>query len=131
MERAEQAVFDFKEKGKEDIYFDYLKGKIKREEFLSNVPSSIKESVINSEISSKSIKGIFDKIDNLADGNQVDLIIGGPPCQALFIQALTWARAYVRLESEEEYRMQRITIDLSAALAAALEAAVKFTHPGE
>lgn len=72
----------FKEKGKEDIYFDYLKGKIKREEFLSNVPSSIKESVINSEISSKSIKGIFDKIDNLADGNQVDLIIGGPPCQA-------------------------------------------------
>jgi len=27
--------------------------------------------------------------------------------------------------------MQRITIDLSAALAAALEEAVKFTHPSE
>ena len=36
-----------------------------------------------------------------------------------------------RLEAEEEYRMQRITIDLSAALAAALEAAVKFTRPGK
>ncbi len=71
-----------KANGEEDKYYDYLKGKISREEFLSYVPSDIKDSVINSEISSKSIKGIFSKIDSLIDGEPVDLIIGGPPCQA-------------------------------------------------
>ena len=71
-----------KANGKEKEYHDYLKDKISREEFLSHVPDEIKDSVINSEISQKSIKGIFEKIDSLIDGNPVDLIIGGPPCQA-------------------------------------------------
>lgn len=71
-----------KANGEEDKYYDYLKGKISREDFLFHIPDEIKDSVINSEISSKSIKGIFSKIDSLIDGEHVDLIIGGPPCQA-------------------------------------------------
>lgn len=71
-----------KANGQAKKYYDYLKGKISREDFLSYVPDEIKDSVINSEISSKSIKGIFSKIDSLIDGEPVDLIIGGPPCQA-------------------------------------------------
>lgn len=71
-----------KANGKEEEYHKYLKGDISREEFLSHVPDEIKDSVINSEISKKSIDGIFEKIDRLVDGEPVDLIIGGPPCQA-------------------------------------------------
>lgn len=71
-----------KANGGEDRYYDYLKGKITREEFLSEIPDEIKESVINSEISPASINTIFEKIDALIDGENVDLIIGGPPCQA-------------------------------------------------
>lgn len=71
-----------KANGGEKWYYDYLKGLITREEFLSHVPSEIKESVINSEISPESIKGIFKKINALIAGEKVDLIIGGPPCQA-------------------------------------------------
>lgn len=71
-----------KANGGEDRYYDYLKGKITREEFLSEIPDEIKESVINSEISPASINSIFEKIDALIDSENVDLIIGGPPCQA-------------------------------------------------
>jgi DNA (cytosine-5)-methyltransferase 1 len=38
--------------------------------------------VINAEISAKTIENIFKRIDILLDTRKVDLIIGGPPCQA-------------------------------------------------
>ena len=68
--------------GEEDTYYRYLKGDISRKEFLAEIPEDIKNSVINSEISSQSIPQIFDRIDSLINGENVDLIIGGPPCQA-------------------------------------------------
>lgn len=68
--------------GKEQVYFDYLQEKISREEFLREVPSEVRDTVINSEISSASIPNIFERIDLLTGGEGVDLIIGGPPCQA-------------------------------------------------
>lgn len=68
--------------GEEETYYQYLKGDISRKEFLDQIPAEIKESVINSEISSESIIQIFEKIDSLIDGENIDLIIGGPPCQA-------------------------------------------------
>ncbi len=68
--------------GKEQVYSDYLKGVISQSEFFNQVPSHIIDSVINEEISDSSIDGIFQKIHRLADKKNVDLIIGGPPCQA-------------------------------------------------
>ncbi len=63
-------------------YDDYLLGKIKREDFLDKYSdSNIKESIINKPIGEEN-PFIFSKIDNLIDGTNVDLIIGGPPCQA-------------------------------------------------
>ena len=56
-----------KANGQAEKYYDYLKGKISREDFLSHVPNEIKDSVINSEISSKSIKGIFSNIPKNID----------------------------------------------------------------
>jgi DNA (cytosine-5)-methyltransferase 1 len=63
------------------IYYDYLKGKISREKLYSFIPANILNSVINAEIG-KENKKIFHSIDTLLDTQSVDLIIGGPPCQA-------------------------------------------------
>ncbi|PKA82632.1 DNA (cytosine-5)-methyltransferase 1 [Ulvibacter sp. MAR_2010_11] len=78
-----RAVYHFVTKnGKEKFYFDYLKGEISREELYSQVPKDILDSVLNIEITDDSIKSIFSKIDKTLNKKKVDLIIGGPPCQA-------------------------------------------------
>jgi DNA (cytosine-5)-methyltransferase 1 len=64
------------------IYKAYLKNEITREVLWGNIPEPIMESVINEEITEETINGIFNKIDKHLDGHKVDLIIGGPPCQA-------------------------------------------------
>jgi DNA (cytosine-5)-methyltransferase 1 len=48
-------------------------------------PKSEIESVIQSEISSKTLNEIFKSIDKKVKGKKVDVIIGGPPCQAYSI----------------------------------------------
>lgn len=63
-------------------YFSYLKGEISREQLWNGVPDHLMESVINEEISSKTIQAVFEKIDARLYQKKVDLIIGGPPCQA-------------------------------------------------
>ena len=66
--------------GKSDIYKKYLMGEISRDELYSSVPKEVIDSVIQEEISGSSLPRIFKQID--ASGKNVDLIIGGPPCQA-------------------------------------------------
>jgi len=68
-------------KDKEEIYYSYLKGEITRDKLYSYIPEQILRSVINAEIGPDN-KKIFNAIDTLLNGNEVDLIIGGPPCQA-------------------------------------------------
>ena len=81
-----RAVYNYlKKNNKAHIYLDYLKEKITKEEFYGNSPSHIIDSIINKEISKKSIDGIFKKIDELKGDKQIDLILGGPPCQAYSI----------------------------------------------
>jgi DNA (cytosine-5)-methyltransferase 1 len=63
-------------------YFLYLQNKISREELWESTPNGIINSVINDEISGKTIESIFKQIDAKLDSKKVDLIIGGPPCQA-------------------------------------------------
>ena len=67
---------------KENFYYDYLKGIISREELYKKVPKRILDSVLNIEITDDSIKPIFSTIDKTLKGKKIDLIIGGPPCQA-------------------------------------------------
>ncbi|AZA79833.1 DNA (cytosine-5-)-methyltransferase [Chryseobacterium sp. G0186] len=63
-----------------DVYYEYIKGNISRNDFYEQIPKDILNSVINVEISDNSIKDIF---ENITSKNQtVDIIIGGPPCQA-------------------------------------------------
>lgn len=66
-------------------YYDYLKGIITREEFLSFAPKEELKSVICETMSDKSLPRIFKRIDELLANETkktVDVIIGGPPCQA-------------------------------------------------
>ena len=69
-------------RGKEDIYINYLNGKISRDELYEHIPQKKLSAVINAEIGQKELTSIFSKIDELANQKKIDLIIGGPPCQA-------------------------------------------------
>lgn len=77
------AYYHLKQSNSFSHYVDYLKGKITREELYSFIPYELKNSVINEKISKRNLKSIFSKIDTLIkDEEKVDVIIGGPPCQA-------------------------------------------------
>lgn len=69
-------------KGQLGIYYQYLKGEITRETLYTSVPNDVVDTVINIEISDETIERIFDRIKKLASGRSIDMIIGGPPCQA-------------------------------------------------
>lgn len=63
-------------------YERYLKGEITREELYKTVNSGILNSVINTAIGGNNNRTLFKRIDSLLGKRKVDLIIGGPPCQA-------------------------------------------------
>lgn len=65
-----------------DTYYDYLKGKISKDILYSSVPQEVIDSVINVVISDDTISDTFKRIKELAGKRKVDMIIGGPPCQA-------------------------------------------------
>ncbi len=64
------------------IYFSYLQNEISREHLWEQIPEELLQSVINEEISARTIQNIFKQIDEKLDSKKIDLIIGGPPCQA-------------------------------------------------
>lgn len=77
--------FYLKSQGRLDIYYDYVKGKISRSEFLKKIPEEQLKSVLCETMSDDTLPGLFDTIDNLLEAKgikTVDVIIGGPPCQA-------------------------------------------------
>lgn len=80
--RTRLAFHHLKENNKLEIYKQYLKGEISREELYSYIPNALLNSVINKEISDETIDNIFNSIDCLLENQKIDIIIGGPPCQA-------------------------------------------------
>lgn len=70
------------EDNKTDIYVKYLKGEISREQLYSFIPAHILESVVNLPIGNKNNHRIFQIIDKLNGRKDIDIIVGGPPCQA-------------------------------------------------
>lgn len=63
-----------------ELYYKYIQGKITKEKFFSSLPPEISKSTINVEINDKTIKPLFEEIKK--SKKEIDLIIGGPPCQA-------------------------------------------------
>ena len=74
-----------KDNNQNNDYVSYLKGKISRAELYSLVPSELLESVINLPIGEEFNETIHRVIKKQLQGQKVDLIIGGPPCQAYSI----------------------------------------------
>lgn len=74
-----------KSEGALQVYYDYLREELTREQFLSIIPEDVLKTVMCETLSEKTIKSIFKKIDTMLEErhiNQIDVIIGGPPCQA-------------------------------------------------
>ncbi len=63
-----------------DFYYQYIKGEITKEIFYKEIPVKILDSVLNIEINDDTINSVFKTIKK--NKINVDLIIGGPPCQA-------------------------------------------------
>lgn len=64
------------------VYISYLKGEITRDQLYSSVPKDILDSIINLPIGDEHNETIHQQIKKGLGKSEVDLIIGGPPCQA-------------------------------------------------
>ena len=80
--KTRTAFHYLKEKGRVNEYNEYLKGEITRDELWSKIPQHLISSVINKEISPETLPQIFNIIDQELQEKDVDIVIGGPPCQA-------------------------------------------------
>jgi DNA (cytosine-5)-methyltransferase 1 len=80
--KTRSAYHYLKSKNKFGEYVKYLKGDIDRQTLYALVPKEEMDSVINLALSDDNNREIFKRIDRLLDGKDIDLIIGGPPCQA-------------------------------------------------
>ena len=74
-----------KSKNRLSDYKKYLYEKQEKEDgskLWEQVPQEIIDSVIHEAIGESTLKSIFDKVDKLKGKQNIDIIIGGPPCQA-------------------------------------------------
>ena len=83
--RTRMAYHWLKDHERTEIYAAYLNGDTTRPEFYEHVPKQIISSVINTEIDDPTLSDIFRQVDALLGGRTLDLIVGGPPCQAYSI----------------------------------------------
>lgn len=80
--KTRTAFHYLEETGNLTPYIQYTSGQITRSQLYEQLPTGLLDSVICEEISAKTLKGLFSKIDSLNGGETIDLIVGGPPCQA-------------------------------------------------
>ncbi|MHC5228002.1 DNA cytosine methyltransferase [Enterococcus sp. LJL99] len=80
--RTREAYQYMKEKKDLSMYNSYLLGEIKRDELYQSIPVNLMNKIINCEISYSTINNLIEQIIDLSDGETIDGIIGGPPCQA-------------------------------------------------
>lgn len=80
--KTRAAYHYLKAHNKFEHYVSYLKGDLNRAELYELIPDHILESVINLPIGAENNEKIHRLIQKQLGENEVDLIIGGPPCQA-------------------------------------------------
>jgi len=72
-----------KKENKLEFYYKYISEGTSRKEFIEEFgDTELLNSVLNIPIGGDNNEIIFDKINKLAKGKNIDLIVGGPPCQA-------------------------------------------------
>ncbi len=80
--RTRAAYHYLKSTNNYSVYTDYLKGIISRDKLYSYVPAEVMNGIINLPIGGDNNPKIHKTIDDILGKRKVDLIIGGPPCQA-------------------------------------------------
>jgi len=106
--KTREAYHYLKEINKIDVYYDYISGKVTRDFLYKQLPLENDNRVINTEISDSSLKHIFKTIEtNLKrlQNSELDLIVGGPPCQAYSLigrHKVDWEKDY-RLKLYVQY----------------------------
>lgn len=86
--KTRAAYHYLKANNKLSIYEQYLRTKKEKTDgawLWNQVPKEVIDTVIQEAIGKETIDGIFKKVDRLCKGQKVDIIIGGPPCQAYSI----------------------------------------------
>ena len=78
--KLREVYYYLKKKNKLGLYNDFLNSKTSIEDLLKHVPQEKLNKILNFAISQENIHSIFSFFDDL--GENVDGIIGGPPCQA-------------------------------------------------
>lgn len=79
--KTREAYYYLEKNNKLEIYKQYLIGDINREELYKTIPTKVLNRVINREITHDNLEDIFGQINE----NNIDIVIGGPPCQAYSI----------------------------------------------
>ncbi len=102
-----RAVFLYlKKTNKMRLYYRYERGEITREELFEKIPSEVTKTVINKEMSNKTLKSIFKRVDEIIEEDgieHIDLIIGGPPCQAYSLVGRAQS-SHMNIPMEEDSR---------------------------
>ena len=79
------AYYYLKNTGNLSLYKQYLSGKVSCDDFMKQIPVSVTKTVINETLSDETLPTVFKTIDGIMKIRgieKVDVIIGGPPCQA-------------------------------------------------
>ena len=82
------SYYYLKENGYIELYYKYLRKEISRNELWAIIPKEILDSVIHTELRRENLDFVFEQVDELvklSDSKKVDLVVGGPPCQAYSI----------------------------------------------
>lgn len=79
------AYYYLKNSGNLALYGKYLSGDISRDELMKMIPASVTKTVINETLSDETLPAVFKTIDGIMEIRgirKIDVIVGGPPCQA-------------------------------------------------
>ena len=82
------AYYYLKNSGNLALYRKYLSGDISRDELMKMIPASVTKTVINETLSDETLPAVFKTIDGimkLRGIRKIDVIVGGPPCQAYYL----------------------------------------------
>ncbi len=86
--RTRAAFHYLREHNQLDIYENYLRNKHEGTDgslLWNQIPAAVINRVIQATISDETMSEIIERLDALTGGEAVDIIIGGPPCQAYSI----------------------------------------------
>ncbi len=83
--KTRSVYYYLKHNGDLSFYYRYLREEISKDDLYLSVPENVTSSVIKHTISSETMSQLYSKIDSLKREKRIrkiDVIIGGPPCQA-------------------------------------------------